>query len=99
MCHALVVSVKATKNSTGPAVLVPSQLVLGVTPSLPVIPKGLPKKVIRIKSLMKARNEMARLTIQQRLITKLKINVPVSAGIALKILEEILMFREKPIGK
>lgn len=53
--YALQLAVKATNDTAGPSELVPTLLVFGILPRIPLLPKELPQNVNRIKSMYDAR--------------------------------------------
>lgn len=95
----LALAVQATNDTAGPTGLVPTLLVFGISPRLPVRPRALPEQVERMKAAISARKEMVDITSKHRIRTALKQNVPAAADMKLMIGEEVLMYREKPTAK
>lgn len=79
--HALQFAVKATNDTAGPSGLVPTLLVFGTLPRIPIAPKELPGNIDMVKSLHDARKEMSLVSIQSKLRTALGNNVPAAADI------------------
>lgn len=90
--------VKAVKDTAGPSGLVPTLLLFGILPLIGVVPKDLPEHKDRMKAMHTACNEMAIIYQQHRLNTALRCSIT-SAAAEYKIGDEVLMYREKPIGK
>lgn len=97
--QALSLSIKAINDTARPNGLVPTLLVLGVMPRLPIRPHNLPEQVLRMKAIKEARDEAVKLVAQTRLATAVASNAPAAASKDIKIGEEALMFREKPGAK
>lgn len=97
--RALSLAVKACNDTAGPKGLVPTLLVFGTMPRMPLRPHELPGNVSRLKSMIAARKEATQLIAQSRIATAIRRSVPAAADSAIQIGEEVLMYREKPIGK
>lgn len=97
--NALQLAVKATNDTAGPSGLVPTLLVFGVLPRLPLLPKDLPDNLERLKAMHGARKEMAKISNHSKLVTATSSNVPAAADRDFLVGDEVLMFREKPVGK
>lgn len=95
----LALAVKASNDTAGPSGLVPSLLVFGVMPRLPIRPAALPSHVDRMRAAVLARKEMIDIVAKQRLETAANRRVPNAADSTFCINDEVLMYREKPIGK
>lgn len=97
--YALQLAIKAVNDTAGPSGLVPTLLVFGVHPRIPLLAKELPDNAARMKALHEARKEMVTLSHQSKLRTASRSQVPVAADREYLMGEEVLMFREKPVGK
>lgn len=96
---ALVLAVKAVNDTAGPAGLVPTLLVFGVMPRLPIHPKNLPDQRDWMNAMKLARAEMSRITANERMRTALSRNAPAAAGAEYRIADQVLVYREKPVNK
>lgn len=96
---ALILAVKTVKDTAGPIGLVPRLLVFGVMPRLPVHPKDIPDQRSRMHAMNIALNEMSRMMEKECVHVSILRNVPTSADADIKIRDEVLTFREKPINK
>lgn len=97
--YALALAVKAANDTAGPHGLSPTLLVFGVTPRLPLRPQNLPDNHQRMRALRTAKSEMARLISRARLETALSRRVPAAADVDIQIGDEVLWFRDKPVGR
>lgn len=79
--------------------MVPTLLVFGVLLRLPVFPKDLPEQRDRMRAMQTARVEMSQIMSKTRVNVALSRNVPAAADADIRILDEGLIFREKPIKK
>lgn len=95
----LTLVVKAVTRQGGPSGLVTTLLVFGIMPLLPVRPSALKVQVERMKAAVAARKEMNRILANQRLEITFSHNVPYAADSCVKVHDEVLMYREKSIGK
>lgn len=90
---------KSENDTAGPAVLVPKLLVFGLFPLLPINPKDLPTQSKRMNAIHTARNEMDQLIAKDRVRTALSRNLPAATDTEIRILDQIIVFREKPDNK
>lgn len=95
----LQLATKACNDTAGPSGLVPTLLVFGVMPRLPIHPKELPSQKERMETLHQSRIEMAKVIARARLRTAMNKNVPASADSELNIGDMCLIYRESPISK
>lgn len=96
---ALRLAIKAVNDTAGPAGLVPTLLVFGVMPRLPIHPKDLPEQRDRMQAMQSARTEMTKIVAKTRVHVALSKNVPAAADAAIRILDKVLVYREKPVNK
>lgn len=61
--------VKAINDTAVPNGLDPSLLVVEVIPRIPINPRNLPDKIVRLKDMKSDLEEAARMTAQPRLLT------------------------------
>lgn len=94
--QSLALAVKAMNDTAGSHGLVPTLLVFGVVPRIPIVPTELPDQVARMKAMHAARKEMATITAKSRIDTARRMNVPAASGSDLAIGMEVLVYREKP---
>lgn len=92
-------AIKAVNDTAGPNGLVPTLLVFGVLPRLPIHPRDLPDQRDRMQAMQVARAEMARITARARVHVALNRNVPAAADTDIRILDNVLVFRESPVNK
>lgn len=97
--HILSLAVRAMNDTAGSNGLVPTMLVFGVLPRIPIIPIKLPDQVNRLKLMRDARKEMSQLIAKSKLTKALKMNVPSAAHKDLKIGDPVLVYRESPVNK
>lgn len=97
--YALTLAVKAMNDSAGPHGLVPTLLVFGVMPRIPIAPADLPEQVARMKAMISARSEMTAVMAKSKLSTVLRSNIPAAALSDITIGSEVLVYREKPENK
>lgn len=95
----LAIANKAVNDTAGPRGLVPTLLVFGISPRLPISPKELPGQIQRMKAMKAARREMSRITAQARITMALTRNAPKGTDSNIAIGDEILWYRDKPIGR
>lgn len=96
---ALSLSVKATNDTAGPSGLVPSLLVFGVMPRLPVRHAAIPYHTKRMRAAISARKEMTEVISKRRLDYALQHRVPAEADALFSPGDEVLMYREKSVAK
>lgn len=97
--EALKHSVKAVNDTAGPAGLVPTLLVFGILPRLPIHPNEFPEQRDRMFAMQSVRAEMAKLVAKARVHVALSRNVPTAVDANIRILDQVLVFREKPVNK
>lgn len=90
-------SVKAMNDTAGPPGLVPTLLVFGCMPRIPITPLDLPSQIQRMKAIASARREMSQIMAKQRIAKALRMNVPASAHEDVSIGSQF--YREKPESK
>lgn len=83
----------------GPSGLVPTILVFVFLPRIPFIPKNLPTKSASMKASDEAYKDMTKISSSDRLTTALRSIVPSTADSTFRVGEEVLIYREKPVGK
>ena len=96
---ALTLSVKAMNDTAGPDGLVPTLLVFGAMPRIPLVPVALPGQVERMKAMEDARAEMSKIMAKSRLRRALKSKVSPATDADISIGEEVLVYKEKPINE
>lgn len=97
--YALTMAVKAVNGTAGPSGTVPSWLLFGVVPRLPIHPLPLPNNTDRMMALRLAGDEMARITARARIETALSRNTPGAADAIIRMGETVLWYRDKPIER
>ena len=97
--HVLSIAVRVMNDTAGPNGLVPTLLVFGILPRIPLIPTQLPSQVARFKVMKEARTEMMRIVAKSKLKTALKGNVPSASSRDLRAGDSVLVYREPPINK
>lgn len=95
---ALKLAVKAWKDTVGPAVLVPTFMVLCVLPRFPINPKDLWGQRDRMKTMQLTREEKSQITAMSRVKMDLNRNVPAAADPEFCILQQVLVYMEKPVN-
>lgn len=90
---------KGMNDTAGPNGLVPTLLVFGVMPIIPIIPGNYPSQVERMHALKRARKEMGVHIANARLRKGLSSNVPASASSEIQNGSLVLWYREKPLDK
>lgn len=96
---ALKLPVKSVKDTAGPSGLVPTLLVFGFLPRLPIHPIYFPEQRERMCSIQLARNYMAQAISRERVHVALKRNVPTPADSDVLILDLVLVHLERPVNK
>lgn len=96
---ALRLAIKAFNDTAGPHGLVPTLPVFGVLPRLPIHPRDLPDQRDRMRAMQLARSEMAREIAKARVHVALRRNFPAAADADVKILDQVLVYLEKPVNK
>eukprot|EP00171_Calliarthron_tuberculosum_P006057 IDg6057t1 len=91
----LSLAVHAMNNNAGPQGLVPTLLVFGVVPQMPLGFSDHPEQRERMKALHKARSEMAKAVAASRICAALNRNVPAAADNEVRIGANVLFYREK----
>lgn len=95
----LSIATKAVKDNSGPSGLVPTLLVFGKMPRIPIRLLHMTDQVARMNAMVSARLEMSKLATWSRLKTALHRNVPTAADNNLTVGDEVLMYRKNRIGK
>lgn len=95
----LALSLKAVNDTAGPNGLVPTLLVFGVIPRIPLRASQLPNQIVRMNAMADARKEMEQIVARSRIAAALNWNVPKCSDQQFNVSDEVLMFREKPVGK
>lgn len=91
--------IKDVNDTAGPAGLVPTLLVFGVLPRLPIYPKDLPEQRSRMRAMQLARSDMSQIMAKARVHVALNRNVPYAADTKIRIRDKVLVYRENPISK
>ena len=94
--HCLSLSLKAMNDTAGYHGLVPTLLVFGAMPRIPIIPMDLPAQMNRMKAMESARKEMASVMGKERISKAVRMNVPSAADTDIVIGSRVLLYREKP---
>lgn len=97
--QALPLSIKAINDTAGPNGLIPTHLVFGVMPQIPIKSHNLPHQVAKVKAMKEARDEAVILVARTRLETETTSNVFAAANIDVKIGADVLVFKENPVAK
>ena len=95
----LSMAVSAMNDTAGTNGLVPTLLVFGVLPRIPIIPAKLPGQVARLNAMRQARKELSSMVAKSKLKRALKMNIFAAASKSFKIGDEVLVYREDPINK
>lgn len=90
---------KAVKDTSGPSGLVTTLLVLGVLKRLTIHPRDLPDQSDRMRAMQLSTNEMSQDMARERLNDELRRNVPTAVDTEVRILDRVLVYREKPVEK
>lgn len=93
--HKLQTAVKAANDTAGPNGLVPTLLVFGVLPRLPISVKELPDQRSRFAAQAVAKDEMVKLSALARINKALRTNAPACTQYDIRIGDEVLAYREK----
>lgn len=91
----LKIAVKAINDMTGKNGLVPTRLVLGVTPRCPIISTELPRKKERMELLAATKAKMNAVIVKRRIMTAITRNIPPAADRLYDVVEEVLVYSEK----
>ena len=97
--YSLKLAVKAMKDTAGQNGLVPTLLVFGVMPRIPVARKDLPGMMERMQAMEAGRKDMADILARNRISKAVQSNVPAAADKEIAIGSKVLVFKEKPINK
>lgn len=87
-------SVEAVNNTAGPNGLTPSELVLDVRSPFPVALKTNPAQSGHPRALQAARNEMARITAENRVTDSLRQKFPPASCYLLRPGDSVWVYRE-----
>lgn len=96
---ALSMATAAMNQTTGPRGLVPTLLVFGVIPRMPVTPLPLPARRDRVLAMVTARNEMVAQVARVRVRTALAARVPVAADREVAVGMQVMAYREPPVDQ
>lgn len=88
-------SIKAINDTMGPEVLVPSFLVFGVIPSLPVINKPLPNQGERMAALSLVRAKMATITEELKTAQALRSELSPATHFSFSAGDEVRVYKER----
>lgn len=88
---------KACNDTAGPQDIVPTLLVFGVLPRMPLHPKELPDQRDRMSAVHSARSHMAKLTARTRMSTAVNLQVPAAADADLIICDPLLLYGDNPV--
>ena len=94
--HCLSLSLKAMNDTAGYHGLVPTLLVFGAMPRIPITPMDLPAQMDRMRAIESARKEMASVMAKERMSKAVRMNVPSAADNDIAIGTRVLLYREKP---
>lgn len=86
-------------DTAGPNGLVPTLLVFGVLPRVPIIPSKLPDQLDRLKLMRSAKKEMAQVIAKSKLTKAMRMNIPSACNRSIKIGDDVLVYREPPGNK
>lgn len=89
----------AMNQTAGPRGLIPTLLVFGVIPRMPVAPLPLPAQRDRIQAMVTARKEMAMLVARARVRTGLAASVPAAADREIIPGTAVMVYRERPVDQ
>lgn len=92
----LKLTVKACNDVAGPSGLVPTLLVFGSIPRMPIHPEELPTQRARMTALHKARAQMTDLMAKSRLSKAINMRVPKAADRHISIGDMVLIYRDDP---
>ena len=92
---ALRLAVKASNDTLGPDGYVPSRLVYGVDPALPVVNARHPAQRERMEALDTAKREMATITAENRIKQALRSKLPPATRYDIQPGDNVLVYREK----
>ena len=93
----LALSVSAMNQTIGPHGLVPTLLVFGLIPRIPVSPLRLPTQLDRMRAADTARKEMRAQVARARLRVALRDRVPAASDADLVLGAQVLVYREPPV--
>lgn len=95
----LSIALKINNDTAGPNGLTPALLVYCIVPRSLIRPKNFPQQIKRINAMRAAKDELSNLISTGRTKTALARNIPSSADMEIRVADEVLMFREKPVSK
>eukprot|EP00170_Pyropia_yezoensis_P002751 contig_11549_g2756 len=96
---ALAMSVWGMNQTAGPSGLVPTLLVFGVLPRMPVAPVNIPAQRDRVMAMHAARAEMAKHVTKSRLERAVRSRVPAVSDAVFPAGMSVLVYREKPVDQ
>ena len=89
---ALEIAVRVLNDTAGPNGLVPTLLVFGVMPRMPIRPMELPSQLERMTAIHAARKELSQSIASHRVTQALQRNTPSASMSSLKIGDEVLVY-------
>lgn len=92
----LEIAVKVVNDTAGPNGLVPTLLVFGVMPRIPITPVDLPAQRERMQALSEARRDMAKHFEEKSVNRALRYSIPQGTMSYIQIDDEVLVYREGP---
>lgn len=96
---ALSIAVAAMNQTAGPRGLVPTLLVFGIVPRMPVAPLSLPAQRERMQAIVRARQEMQAQVARTRVRAALAAPVPAAADRDVNPGDQVLVYREPPVDQ
>lgn len=87
---------KACNDTAGPSGLVPTLLVFGSIPRMPIHPEDLPNQRARMSALHKARSHMSELMAKERLSKAVRSQVPNAVDLQINIGDNVWVYRDDP---
>lgn len=96
---ALSLALKVIKDTAGPEGLSPTLIVFGVVPRIPVRLKDLRSQVNRMNTIRTVTDELSKIVAVHQIKVALSKISQQDADSVIGIGDEVLMFREKPVGK
>lgn len=96
---ALSMATAAINQTAGPRGLIPTLLVFGVSPQMPVTPLPLPAQRDRVQAMVTARKEIAAQIARVRVRTALAARVPAAADRNVLPGTNVLVYREPPVDQ
>lgn len=94
--HALALATMASNDLAEPSNLMPTLLLFGVLPQLPLDPQPLPDNLRRTEALMTASEEIPSIIAAERIFVALRKNVPAGADTDIRAGDLALWYKKKP---